>query len=213
MISSLRTIFFCTVVATLSFGIVPSLNAKNLWPQECSSTQPDTTTDDNGQPVYFRNIDGLIWGISTKTVPYGQAITMILWLCNTTDRQLSVRTCSDIGRFWLEGIDVLDSSGRRVSRLHEETFCGDIVCFNNGSLRIPPHMSLHGTFAKSSGDLSLDLRNRDLSVDLRQYYSLPPATYFVVPSSLGLNCETANTNRPLDATLAGLKLVIAKPQD
>jgi len=134
----------------------------------------------------------------------------LLWIENTTDQPQSVATCTDIDRFWLDGIDVFDSSGHRVPSLTEEkekkpppgkTLPGWIlVCTRNFAIQIPPRTIMHGTFSSLPYDFSRDLTT---------YYSLPPGRYIVVPAKRGQD------NRPIMRTLSdfssGLWLTVLGP--
>jgi hypothetical protein len=175
-------------------------------PSECTAD----VSADTGRPVMFRSERGLIWGLSTKSVPYGETIPMLLWVCNTTDRPLPVMTCGDIDRFWLEGFDVFDTSGQRVVSLREEnekkiresggfTEGGGCLsfCTRNFPIDIPPYSSVHATFSNP---------NYDFVRDLRTYYSLPPGRYFIVPSERGRDCEPSR--RTLPGPKNGLLVVV-----
>ncbi len=67
---------------------------------------------DTGEPVMFPSHGGFAWGLSTKPVTYGNPVSVLLWMYNSTDEPKSAFTCTDIDVFWVSGIDVFDSSGR-----------------------------------------------------------------------------------------------------
>jgi hypothetical protein len=177
-------------------------------PPECT---PDLSAD-TGKPVIFRHLGSLIWGLSTKPVPYGENIFMLLWVCNTTDKPLPVMTCEDIDRFWLDGLDVFDSSGHRVLSRREENdkklrdsnkFAPGgcfFSCTRNFPINIPAHSCLHASFSNP---------NYDFVRDIRTYYSLPPGRYAIVPSERNKDCEPSR--RTLPDPKNGLLIVVAEP--
>jgi hypothetical protein len=166
---------------------------------------------DTGRPVIFLSVDGLAWGLSTKDTPYGEAVPVILWVCNTTDNPQSVMTCSDISRFRGAGIDVFDSFGHRVLSTLEENQKklresgkpelvfggGPAVGCKDSPINIPPHSSVHGSFS------TLDY------LSLRAPYSLPPGRYFIVPSKRGPDYEPYR--RTLSDSESGLLVVVEDP--
>lgn len=181
-----------------------------LMPTECTGD----VSADTGTPVrfVFRSTEGLIWGLSAKSVPYGRTISLLLWICNITDKPQPVATCADIDRFWTQGIELFDSSGRHVPTTAEETekklresgkafpgFACEFICKRNFDINIPAHTSMHGRFSQS---------NYDFARDLRMYYSLAPGTYLIVPSERGQDCE------PIRATIAdtknGLSIIVTE---
>jgi hypothetical protein len=161
---------------------------------------------DTGRPVMFRSVGGLAWGLSTKPIPYGEAVPVILWVCNTTDAPKDIMTCSDIARFWRGGIDLFDSSGHRVLNQEEENqkklreSGGAPVSIGSGmpcidsAINILPHSSIHGSFSKSD------------YLSLRAPYSPPPGRYFIVPSERGPDYEPYR--RTLSDSESGLLTVI-----
>jgi hypothetical protein len=166
--------------------------AANVFlPGECTRD----LSADTGTPVIFRSEEGLVWGISTKGVTYGEIVPALLWICNTTETPKPVMTCAGIDWFWLLGIDVFDSSGRRVLSVAEEKEkklkqngqVNVLSCTRNFPIDIPPHTSIHGSFSRP---------NYDFMRDLRTYYSLPPGRYFVVPSKRGQDFEPVSRMLP-----------------
>jgi hypothetical protein len=132
---------------------------------------------DTGQPVMF--IRGpLTWGLSTKSVAYGQKLLVLLWIYNPSEEPLPVLTCSDLDHFRAREIEVLDSAGKHIPSLEEEKRRRDQdaghfspavwSCARNVLFTVPPHTCLHGTFSKPEYDFARDLN---------KYYPLRPGLY------------------------------------
>jgi hypothetical protein len=109
----------------------------------------------------------------------------VLWIQNPNDEPVEVMSCGDIGWFWIDEVEVLDSGGTRVMSRREErdfaerkrnpkSFVPPVAhyCNMNVPITIPAHACKHGSFSNP---------NNDFVQDLNQYYTLPPGQYFVSP--------------------------------
>ena len=177
-------------------------------PKECAAN----LSADTGRPVMFPPRGALTWGLSSRAVSYGEPDSVLLWLFNPKDKPQPVWTCMDIGQFWLSGIDVFDSSGHRVLTRAEEKDKGFpglkdvnlysclVSCARNFTIDIAPHSCAHTTFSASAYDFARDLRN---------YYSLPPGRYRIVPAEREQACKPVS--RTLTDDAIGLNLIIREP--
>jgi len=167
--------------------------AAKLLPKECR----DSVSADTGRPVMLPSGGALTWGLSTKPMPFGEAVPVLLWFYNPTDKPQPVWTCQDIDWFWQDGIDVFDSSGHRLlSRAEEEikkTPGSEIIraCTRNFPIDIPPRSCAHGSFSKPEYDFERDLQ---------RYYSLPPGRYLIVPA------ERTKDYKPVTRTMIDPKI-------
>jgi hypothetical protein len=171
---------------------------KEPVPQECQKEE----TLDTGEPFMLPSHGDLKWGLSTRTTVYGETVPVLLWIYNPTDKPQSVWTCEGLDYFWLYGLDLFDSAGRRVLRTGEksdesipesENFRGSpgdcgFGCGRNFPIEIPPHACVHGRFSH------LD---HDFSRDLQSYDSLPPGRYYLVPAKKVAGCKPLKRTLPL----------------
>lgn len=171
-------------------------------PKDCAhEISPDT-----GTPVMLRSPGDLEWGISSKPVHYGEPVSVLLWLNNSTDRVRSVMTCMNIDYFWTEGIDVFDSVGHRVLSRSEEKMRGKphveslFVCTRNFPIEIPAHSCMHGTFSGLTYDFSRDLRS---------YYELPPGRYYILPKAA--RADGGAPSQPSPNLLRGVAIDVMEP--
>jgi hypothetical protein len=179
-------------------------------PKECAAN----LSADTGRPVMmFPSRSALTWGLSSRTVTYGEPVSVLLWLFNPTDEAQPVWTCMEIDQFWVSGIDVFDSSGHRVLTREEEknkelaasgknmplSACM-FSCTRNFTIDIAPHSCAHTTFSAPAYDFARDLRT---------YYSLPPGRYRLVPAEREQECMPVS--RTLGDSAIGLTLIVREP--
>lgn len=205
------------------------IDAAGPLPQECAKD----VSKDTGRPIMLPRRGDLQWGISSRPAIYGEKVPVLLWLYNPTDKPQPVWTCMQIDYFWLLGLDVFDSAGQRVLDIQEEkdkererarkadlnlldwppanntnltvqflsqTSDCPFGCDRNFPIDIPPHTCVHGTFSNQAYDFARDLRN---------YYSLSPGKYFLVPGERGQHCKHVRKTLPDPKT--GLEITIEEP--
>jgi hypothetical protein len=142
-------------------------------PAECKKE----ISKDTGTPTFVANNGQLHWGVSSKSVEYGEPVNTVLWVYNSAEIPASVMTCSDIDWFW-SALQVFDNNGHRVlSRQEQEhpssgSFERIFICSRNFAIPVPPRACIHGQFS----DLG------DFSRDLRSTFVLPPGLYWLRPS-------------------------------
>jgi hypothetical protein len=167
-------------------------------------------SEDTGRAVIFRSDGPLTWALSTQPALYGDAVPVLLWLSNPTDKPIPVMTCQDIDFFWSSGVALFDSAGHRVLTHREEKEklrdAGQqnvpvciFSCTRNFPIDIAPHSCAHTNFSQ---------RAYDFSRDLEAYYSIPPGHYVLVPAKPGNGCEVV-ANPPTANT--GLSIVVLQP--
>jgi hypothetical protein len=120
----------------------------------------------------------LLWGLSTKPASVGEKIPVVLWFDNPSDTQQGITECGDIDYFWAREIELLDSAGKPV--LSHAQYG---ICFSNGSIFLPPHTCLHGSFAAYSIMLPTGgvVSSQHFTKDISRYYTLPPGRYSLAP--------------------------------
>jgi hypothetical protein len=188
------------------------LAAPGPLPKKCE----EEVSPDTGRPVMLPSKNGVVWGLSTNPVHYGEPISVLLWLNNPTDEPQSVMTCGGIDYFWARGIDIFDSAGHRVLTRAEEKRKTAIsqnpeqiplpsrledtwMCDRNFPITIPPHACMHGTFSSLPYDFSRDLRT---------YYELPPGRYYIVRKE---STATAEKTAFLPDPSQGLAVDVLEP--
>jgi hypothetical protein len=188
-----------TIVLELPFLLAVSLVVlaapnRDAVGRKLPKKMAEEVSADTGQPVIFQRPGPLVWGLSTKTVAHREPIPVLLWLYNPTNKTQSVLTCNDIDWFWSSGIDVFDFSGQRMLTVLERQQMQDphivkmFLCSRNFNIDIPPHTCMHGRFSQPIWS--------DFGRDLREYYSLPPGRYVIVPS------ETDQAGNPVARTIS-----------
>lgn len=194
MKGSLRQIVTLTLFSLAATSLAQNVSNPNVIPKECAKE----ISTDTGHPLMFLERNGLIFGISAKPFNFADdPISIVLWIDNPSDKTLSAMTCSDIGYFWREAMDVFDSSGHRVrskgeieqERLGHSDWID--ICGRNFGIEISPHSCQHSTFSAPLNDLSRDLRSN---------YDLAPGRYFIVPSA------RTPQHRPVERTVINPKV-------
>jgi len=156
-------------------------------PPECASQ----ISVDTAEPTMFPFDGPLLWGLSTRPARPGSPLRVLLWIANPTAEAHQVATCSDIDRFWLYGIDVIDDAGKVIPWRggKKRSADDDLFCFRNFAIRIPPHTCHHTTFTEHESDFSRDLQT---------LYDLPQGKYFIV-SRTKKNSESIPVTKILEA--------------
>ena len=177
--TSLMLLSVIVLLALFSTKLVSQDEQAEATPKECAKD----ISSDTGVPVFFSRgsysgID-LIWGLSTKSPDYEDSIPVILWVANPTDKPSFVATCPNLSYFWLNGIEVFDSSGHRIASRREiqdrkeDEFRDKIaICGRTLAIEIPPHSCKHTTFSKPDFDFYRDLSGL-WDFQLRRYFITP----------------------------------------
>lgn len=176
VVTSYRAMIFAIVLQGVSadqvgfgqaFGEAPI-------PQACAKEVTPTT----GKPYLFPPRGHLQYGLSLRPGPLRNNVPLAIWVSNTTDQEVAIMTCEDLGYFFVDGFDLLDQEGIRVLSNVEKAQAGGKYlrqCLRNIAIPIPPHSCVHGDFEKP---------NFDFVKDLSVYYALHPGRYVITPRLL-----------------------------